>query len=59
MKLSPVSAENNAAYTSAGFHPALAARLWAEAGLKPGQALLGGPVAPLVSATVFGSPATV
>jgi acetyl-CoA acetyltransferase len=38
VKLSPVSAENNAAYTSAGFHPALAARLWAEAGLKPGQA---------------------
>jgi acetyl-CoA acetyltransferase len=32
------SAENNAAYTSAGFHPALVARLWAEAGLKPGQA---------------------
>ena len=32
------SAENNAAYTSAGFHPALVARLWAEAGLEPGQA---------------------
>ena len=32
------SAENNAAYTSAGFHPALVARLWAEAGLAPGAA---------------------
>ena len=32
------SAENNAAYTSAGFHPALVARLWTEAGLKPGEA---------------------
>jgi acetyl-CoA acetyltransferase len=31
------SAENNAAYTSAGFHPALVARLWAGAGLKPGE----------------------
>jgi hypothetical protein len=31
------SAENNAAYTSAGFHLALVPRLWAEAGLKPGQ----------------------
>ena len=29
------SAENNAAYTSAGFHPAMVARLWAEAGIKP------------------------
>jgi acetyl-CoA acetyltransferase len=32
------SAENNAAYTSAGFHPALVARLWAQAGLKAGEA---------------------
>ena len=29
------SAENSAAYTSAGFHPALVARLWADAGLRP------------------------
>jgi acetyl-CoA acetyltransferase len=28
------SAENNAAYTSAGFHPAMVARLWAQAGVK-------------------------
>jgi acetyl-CoA acetyltransferase len=85
------SAENNAAYTSAGFHPAMMARMWAEAGVKAGIAegfvhgiglileavrqvrgtsasqvpgadvslLLGGPIAPLVSATVFGSAATV
>ena len=32
------SAENNAAYTSAGFHPALVARLWAQAELAPGAA---------------------
>ena len=31
------SAENNASYTSAGFHPAMVARLWAEAGLKAGE----------------------
>jgi acetyl-CoA acetyltransferase len=31
------SAENNAAYTSAGFHPAMVARLWAEAGVKAGE----------------------
>jgi acetyl-CoA acetyltransferase len=31
------SAENNAAYTSAGFHPAMVARLWEGAGLKPGE----------------------
>jgi len=31
------SAENDAAYTSAGFHPALVARLWEGAGLKPGE----------------------
>jgi hypothetical protein len=88
------SAENNAAYTSAGFHPAIVARMWAEAEVKPGEVdvvqvyenfsglvleavrqirgtsasqvpgadvslLLGGPVAPLVSATVFGSAATI
>jgi acetyl-CoA acetyltransferase len=29
-------AENDAAYTSAGFHPALVARLWDGAGLNPG-----------------------
>jgi acetyl-CoA acetyltransferase len=29
------SAENNAAYTSAGFHPALVARLWAQARRRP------------------------
>jgi acetyl-CoA acetyltransferase len=28
------SAENNASYTSAGFHPAMVARMWAEAGVK-------------------------
>lgn len=97
------SAENNAAYTSAGFHPAMVARLWAEARVKAGEVdvvqvyenfsgpavaslidlglcppgaeavrqirgtsasqvpgadvslLLGGPAAPLVGATVFGS----
>ena len=32
------SAENNAAYTSAGFHPAMVARLWAGAGVKPADA---------------------
>jgi hypothetical protein len=65
------SAENNAAYTSAGFHPA-----WpggsgprpvrqirgTSANQVPGSAislLLGDPVAPLASATVFGCPATV
>jgi acetyl-CoA acetyltransferase len=32
------SAENNAAYTSAGFHPAMVARLWAQAGLRPADA---------------------
>jgi acetyl-CoA acetyltransferase len=87
------SAEDNAAYTSAGFHPALTAPAGAlpvntaggnlaegfvhgiglvleavrqirgtSASQVPGAAislLLGGPVAPLVSATVFGSPATV
>jgi acetyl-CoA acetyltransferase len=31
------SAENNASYTSAGFHPAMVARLWAEAGVKAGE----------------------
>jgi acetyl-CoA acetyltransferase len=31
------SAENNAAYTSAGFHPALVARMWEGAGIKPGE----------------------
>ena len=31
------SAENNAAYTSAGFHPAMVARMWEGAGIKPGQ----------------------
>jgi acetyl-CoA acetyltransferase len=31
------SAENNAAYTSAGFHPALVARMWDGAGVKPGE----------------------
>jgi len=29
------SAENNAAYTSAGFHPAMVARLWVQARLRP------------------------
>jgi acetyl-CoA acetyltransferase len=31
------SAENEDAYTSAGFHPALVARLWEGAGVKPGE----------------------
>ena len=31
------SAENDTAYTSAGFHPALVARLWEGAGIKPGE----------------------
>jgi acetyl-CoA acetyltransferase len=31
------SAENEDAYTSAGFHPAMVARLWESAGVKPGE----------------------
>jgi acetyl-CoA acetyltransferase len=31
------SVENNAAYTSAGFHPAMVARMWDGAGIKPGE----------------------
>jgi acetyl-CoA acetyltransferase len=31
------SVENEAAYTSAGFHPAMVARLWEGAGVKPGE----------------------
>lgn len=31
------SVENHLAYTSAGFHPAMVARLWESAGVKPGE----------------------
>ncbi|MEU7811402.1 transporter [Pseudonocardia sp. NPDC049154] len=31
------SVENDLAYTSAGFHPAMVARLWEGAGVKPGE----------------------
>jgi hypothetical protein len=34
------SAENNAAYTSAGFHPALVARLWTDPAAGLGRVFL-------------------